>query len=87
MCFPRSDEPSSKGNSLTTGIKLFDDLSPDPTAVFPQLDSQGLTVPFGGGPGRCFPQLSHELASARSESGLPAAEQLFKTIYKVVSLA
>lgn len=86
MCFSRIDEPSSKGNSLTTGIKLFDDLSPDPTAVFPQLDSQRPTVPFGG-PGRCFPQLSHELASARSESGLPEAEQLFKTIYKVVSLA
>lgn len=59
---------------------MFGDLSPGPVAFFPQLDYQKLTVPFGES-GRCFPQLSQELASAGFESNLPsgrAAGQLLK---------
>lgn len=79
MCFPRAtNSASQRVIARSWETKSHGALSPGPVALFSQLDYGGLTVPFGA-PGRCFPQRSHELASAMSESCLPAAGQIFKT--------
>lgn len=61
---------------------MIGDLSPGPVAFFPQLDYQKLTVPFGES-GRCFPQLSHELASAGLKSDLPSGRAAIQASLKL----